>query len=110
MMLSPETLFFGLFVAVLFYLGYRMTRFGGFRGAMFGARIERTVGEVRGRSMGVMNVTLKVHALRRDEAEKRVGLEVVAKSFASYSMMPVSLSPSQAQELIALLQRVLETG
>lgn len=106
---APEALFFVVFAAVLGYFGYRMLRHGGFRGAMFGARIEQTVGEVTGEKQGPMNVALKVHALRRDDSEKLIGIELVAKSFASYQMMPITLSVSQAQQLASLLQNAART-
>ncbi|HKB98022.1 MAG TPA: hypothetical protein VKD23_04465 [Terriglobales bacterium] len=56
--LGFEVIFFAVFAGVIGFFVYRMFRHGGFKAAMFGARIERTVGEVR--------------------------VEFVAKSFASY--------------------------
>ena len=98
-----ETLFFVVFFAIVGYFVYRMIRHGGFKAAMFGARIDRTVGEVSGEKQGPMGIALKVHILRRDAAEKLVGVEFVAKGFASYQMMPVTLSVAQAQQLASLL-------
>jgi hypothetical protein len=106
---APETLFFVIFTAVVGYFGYRMLRHGGFKAAMFGARIEHTVGEVPGEKQGPMSVALKVHALRRDNSEKLIGIELVAKSFASYQMMPITLSVNQAQQLASLLQNAART-
>jgi hypothetical protein len=89
---APGTLlFFAIFAAVGGYLAYRPLRHGGFKAAMFGARIERTVCEVPGESQGIMSVVLKVHALRRDNSEKLIGIEFVAKSFAGYQMTPVTI-------------------
>ena len=102
-----EVLFFAAFVGVIGFFAYRMIRHGGFRAAMFGARIDRTVGEVSGEKQGPVGVALKVHILRRDAAEKLVGVEFVAKSFASYQMMPITLSASQAQQLAALLNEAV---
>jgi len=101
--LGFEVLFFAVFAAVIGFFVYRMFRHGGFKAAMFGARIERTVGEVIGEKQGPVAVALKVHILRREAAEKLVGVEFVAKSFASYQLMPITLSASQAQELASLL-------
>src|SRR5262245_55983824 len=96
--------FFAVFAVVVGYFAYRMVRHGGLKGAMFGARIERTVGEVPGERQAGMRVALKVHALSRDNSENLVGIELVAKSFASYQMTPVTLSVHEAQQLASLLQ------
>jgi hypothetical protein len=101
---APGTLFFLIFAAVVGYFVYRMLRHGGFKGAMFGARIEHTVGEVSVEKQGPMRIALKVHALRRGDSEKLVGIELVAKSFASYQMTPITLSVHEAQQLVSLLQ------
>lgn len=98
-----ETLFLIAFIAVVSYFVYRIIRHGGFKAAMFGARIDRTVGQVSGERQGPVGITVKVHVLRRDAVEKLVGVEFVGKSFASYQMMPVTLSVIQAQQLASLL-------
>lgn len=103
----PQTLFFILFAGIVGLFAYRMLRFGGIKAAMFGARIDRTVGEVAGEKQGPVGVVLKVHVLRREPAEKLVGVEFTAKSFASYQMMPITLSLSQAKQLASLLQAAL---
>jgi len=102
-----EVLFFAVFAAVIGFFVYRMFRHGGFKAAMFGARIDRTVGEVSGEKQGPVGVALKVHILRREATEKLVGIEFVAKSFASYQMMPITLSASQAQQLASLLNEAV---
>jgi hypothetical protein len=102
-----EVLFFTVFAAVIGFFVYRMLRHGGFKAAMFGARIDRTVGEVSGEKQGPVGVALKVHILRREAAEKLIGVEFVAKSFASYQMMPITLSASQAQQLASLLNEAV---
>ena len=86
-----------------------MLRHGGFKAAMFSARIEYMVGEVSGVSQGPVSVALKIHALRRDNSEKLIGIEIVTKSFASYQMMPITLSVHQAQHLASLLQNATRT-
>jgi hypothetical protein len=102
-----ETLFFIIFAAFVGFFLYRIIRHGGFKAGMFGARIDRTVGEVGGEKQGPVSIALKVHILRRDPTEKLVGVEFVAKSFASYQMMPVTLSISQAQQLASLLNEAV---
>jgi len=94
--------FFVLFIGSFIY---RIIKNGGFKAAMFGAPIERTVGEVSAsRSSRLMNVAVKVHVLGGNSSDKAIGLEFVATSFASYQMMPVSLSTVEAKKLIMLLE------
>lgn len=92
------------FVAFGLYFIYRMVRHGGFRGAIFGARIARAVGEVMAEEKGPIRLSVKVHLLERDSSVKLVGLELVAKSIASYQTTPVTLSQQQALHLASLLQ------
>ena len=96
----------GIILLVVSSMVLRVIRHGGLKAAMFGARVDRTIGEVRGEKQGgVVGVAVRVHVLRRDlGAEKLVGVELVAKSFLSYQMMPVTLSESQAIQLAELLK------
>jgi len=101
---------FGVFplfiVAVAAYFGYRIIRYKGLRGALFGAEIRKTVGEFEGARLGPIRTILRVHVLGPDNMSgKNVGLEFVAKSFASYQMMPVALSRAETATLMALLQQ-----
>src|SRR5262245_10561701 len=107
--LSPGTLFFIAFAAMVGSFVYRMIRIGVLKDAIFGARIESTVGEVRSESQGFMNVALKVHALRLENSEKRVGIELVAKTFLSYQMTPITLSVHQAEQLASFLHDAIRT-
>ncbi len=91
---------------VILYFVTRIVRYGGFKAAMFGARIERTVGEVYGSGSKFMGSTIRVHVLEGD-AEKAIGLEVVQKGPGAYSMQPCSLSASEASKLVQLIQSAL---
>lgn len=95
--------FFVVFAAAAGSFIYKMIKHGGWRAAMFGAPIERTVGEVEGGGIKLMKVGLKVHKLGGGR-EKAVGVELVAKSLGSYQMMPLTLSSMEAKKLIALLE------
>jgi hypothetical protein len=97
-------LFFVVFALVAGSFIYKIFKHGGFKAAMFGAPIARTVGEVQGGGIKFMNIAVKVHTLGGDSPEKAIGLEFVAKSIASYQMMPVTLSASEAKKLATLLQ------
>lgn len=103
-------LVFFLLIGGRFFL--KFMKFGGFKAAMFGAPIERTMGEAEGTGSGMMNISVKVHRLGGGP-ERAVGLEFVAKSFASYQMLPVALSAAEAKKLNQLLDaatRGVSTG
>ena len=92
-----------IFAAIVITFVVNVIRHGGFKAAIFGAPIERTVGEVRVTRGGIGSTTMKVHVLRK-ETELKVGLEVVTKSVASYHMMPFTLTASEAKRLSELLE------
>jgi hypothetical protein len=95
--------FFAAFVG--FFL-YRTIRYKSLRGAMFGATVLQTVGEVDGARQGPVSVKLKVHVLGdTDRPEGSVGLELVARSFASWQTTPITLPRAEAQKLLILLQQ-----
>jgi hypothetical protein len=100
---SFEFVFFAIFALVAGSFIYKIFKHGGLKAAMFGAPIERTVGEVKGGGVKFMTIAVKVHTLDGDSPEKAIGLEFVAKSIASYQMMPVTLSASEAKKLATLL-------
>jgi hypothetical protein len=102
-----ENLFWVFFLGIIGYFIFRMVRYGGFRAAMFGAKIEKTLGEVEGHRQPLMSLRLKVHLLEGNPSEKAVGLELVAKSVASYQMMPITLSTAEAKKLVLLLQSAI---
>lgn len=106
--MSFEYIFLAGFIGVLGYFVYRIIRYKGFKGAMFGAEILETFGEVSGSKSGFVSVSLKVHALSGPDAlHSLVGLEVVARSGLSYQMSPMTLERSEAQKLISLLERAV---
>jgi len=106
MELKPEYIFWAIFAAVIFSFLFKMAKNGSFKAAMFGARIKNTVGEVSGASSKMMNLKLKVHELDDITNERAVGLELVEKSFASYQMMPITLSLTEAKKLADILNQV----
>ena len=97
-------LFFAVFALVVGSFIYKVLKHGGLKAAMFGAPIASTIGEVKGGGVKFMNIAVKVHTLGGGSTDKAVGLELVAKSVASYQMMPVTLSVSEAKKLVTLLQ------
>lgn len=103
-----ENLFWVAFLGIAGFFVFRMARYGGFKAAMFGATIEKTLGEVEGYPQPPVSTLLKIHILGGGSPEKAVGLEFVAKSFASYQMLPITLSASETKKLVSLLQAAVE--
>ena len=97
-------LFYAVFALVVGSLIFKIIKHGGLKAAMFGAPIERTIGEVVGGGVKLMNIAVRVHKLGGGTPDKAIGIEFVAKSFASYQMMPVTLSVTEAKKLSMLLQ------
>ena len=102
-----DHLFPYLFPALIVLIGasllFRMVKYGGLRGATFGARIDATLGEVDLPRSSLVSKKIRVHVLQHDT--EQIGLEFVARSVASWQMMPFSLTRAEAHELIVLLQR-----
>jgi hypothetical protein len=99
------------FIAVMASMFRGFFKHRGLKGLLFGAGIRLTVGEVEGKGRTFMSekITLKVHVL--DAApEKALGLEFVAKSIASYQIIPFSMSATEARKLIAHLQTAIKQG
>lgn len=81
-------------------------RHGGFKGALFGAGIKNTVGEVLINNSRWTKFTIRIHNL--DSAPDRaVGVELVAKSAGSYHVTPVAMSKSETRNLIELLDKAV---
>jgi hypothetical protein len=104
---THSLIFFSLLAVFLGLFGYRILKYGGFKGAVFGGRIERTLGEVRGTGRAAGNVKVRVHALAGGGEDRAVGVEFVATTIVSYQMFPITLSAKAAQDLIGLLQDAL---
>lgn len=97
-----EYLVFVPFVLVVGLMLTKVVRHGGVKAAMFGAAMGRSVGEVPlagGPRLG--SQTVKVHVL--ESAEKHVGVEIAARGPFGFSMVPLSLSRSEARRLADLL-------
>lgn len=94
-----------VFVPLLLVVGLmlaKVVRHGGVKAAMFGAAVGRAVGEVPlsgGPRLG--SHTVKVHVL--EGTDKQVGVEIAARGPFGFSMVPVSLSRSEARRLADLL-------
>jgi hypothetical protein len=98
-----DKVFWIIFLAVVGTFAWKIWKNGGFRGAMFGSRVERLIGEVAGERAALHGMKIKVHKLAGTDGKGTIGVELVAKSFASYQMTPVTLSRDAALQLAALL-------
>jgi len=97
-------MFFVIFALVVGSFVFKSFKYGGFKAAMFGAPIERTIGEVDGGSGKIMSIKVKVHMLGGNSPDKAIGLEFVAKSLTSYDMIPITLSAPEAKKLVGFIQ------
>ena len=84
-------LFFGVYGLIGLYFVGRIVRHGGLRGAMFGARVDRTIGVLELGRRGIRQQRVKVHRL------------VGSPSVAIDGTIPIVLTSEQAQTLSALL-------
>ena len=95
-----DNLFYVVFVAVAMYMAYQVFSKGGFKGAVFGSKILRTVGEIAIEKKGLMSQVVRVHALENG----RIGIELTSKALFSISMTGFTISPEQSVQLISHLQ------
>lgn len=93
------------FALVFWYLLVRVIKYGGFKGGLFGAKVESTVGEVSGiTQMWFTKAAMKIDVLKNDDWTKDIGIGIVQKSFLSYKMTWISFKKSDVKKMIALLQ------
>ena len=103
-----ENTFFIIFGLVALYLIYQVVKNKGIKGAMFGARIIRTIGELELGRRGMVRTRLKVHRLDpRGAGSPEIGLELFTTMIGSFHMTPVSLTREEAMRLGALLSEAV---
>ncbi len=101
-----DYLFVILFLFVAGSIIMKMLKHGGFKGAIFGAGIQRTIAEVPGSGPGFGCLSLKAHKLD-NSPRKSVGIELSSKSFSGYQMIPMTLSTTEVKQLTALLDQAI---
>jgi hypothetical protein len=110
-LLKPEFFGFGVLAMaaiVTVNIVYHSIKNKGLEGALFGARISGTVGELELGRTGPVSTTRKLHRLQAPElGAPTVGIEVVNRSFASDHMMPIRLTSEQATVLKELLAQAI---
>lgn len=109
--MKPEFFIYGIWALAALAVAnfvYRAMKNRGLKGAMFGARITRTIGELDLGKIGPVRTTLKLHRLEsRELGAPTVGIEVVNRSVASYHMLPIRLTSEQAAVLRELLSQAM---
>lgn len=109
--MSGETLFFIVLGGIAAYFLYSVFRHGGFKGAMFGAKISSSIGEVSVSGRGLFSQKLKVHLLESDDpAAPRVGIEFTSSTPLSWNTIPITLSDADVRELISFLEQSLASA
>jgi hypothetical protein len=101
---TASLVFFAIFGVIVTGFIYRIVKYSGFKSAMFGGHIERTLGEVEGTGQTLGSVKLRVHTLSGGGEDRAVGRELVATTIGSYQMLPITLSVSGVDELVSLLR------
>jgi hypothetical protein len=100
-------------IAVLSFV-VKLVRNRGFKGAMFGAPVQRLVGEMelRPQKRSMMTTRVKVHALEPQDPSRGpdVGIEVTRSAPLAWTMSPVSLTKGEARELAELLARAAQVA
>jgi hypothetical protein len=100
--LNPGYLIAFVLLLIPGYLIYRIRKYGGFKGALFGARVRETIGEAVGPVGHIATSRIKVYAL--DGApERAVGVELYASGGESRMMTAVSLD--ETERLIEFLKQ-----
>jgi hypothetical protein len=100
-----------LFAVVLGVWIFNLIKHRGVKGAMFGAELRGTVGEMTLNANPLAKSTVKVHRLQPSDpsAGPHVGVELGFSSvLGAWEMRPVPLTRSQAQELAHLIAKAAE--
>jgi hypothetical protein len=93
--------------AIIAWMLFRILKYRGLGGAFFGARIERTVGEVVACGGRTWSVKMKVYELNDNVSDKAIGLAVITKGLGSYESSAVTLPASGAMQLATLIESSL---
>lgn len=106
--LDFETLWWGAAIVGVVTMVYRLLRYGGFRDAMYGAEVERELGEVEGNAHGGLSVTVRVHQLAGAGSDRALGIEMIGRHWASRESQFATLSRGQARQVIGILKEAIE--
>jgi hypothetical protein len=103
--------FLALFGLALLYFLFQVIKNRGFRGAVFGAPVARTIGQLNLGRKGMVRTRLKVHRLEpREPSSPEIGIEVWTKTIGAFSIAPLPLTREQAVTLSSLLSQAAAEG
>lgn len=102
-----------LFVLLAVFAGsnllFRIVKHSGLKGALFGAAIGSTVGQVDLGGGALSRKRVKIHRLVSSSPDEPVvGLEIAQSPIGSFSMVPVALNREEAVTLARLLTEAAE--
>ncbi len=100
-----QYIFLAIFAAIIAYWLFQVST-KGFKGALFGGAIERTVGEITLARRGILGGRLKVHRVAAEHG-RMVGIEIVFWTPLSYQMIPVTLTSEEAKRLGEMLTQAI---
>ena len=89
-------------LAIFGVLIFRVVKYGGVRGMLYGSRIVRTIGEIQLEPRAGSTGVLRVHVL----ADGRVVVERVSRSRLSSTLNGVPMDRASVAKLIDVLRRV----
>jgi hypothetical protein len=94
-------------LALLVVFAVRSARHGGALGALFKARITRTLGSVEVVNSAAPKLHIKVHALQKSEPGW-VGVEFQTFNGDNWRISPLTLSRAEARDLASLLAQAAD--
>ncbi len=101
----PVILFAVAFVTVAGFFITRLVKYGSFRGALYGARVIATFGDVEVQRNGSTATSIRVHALE----DGRIVLEQSTRALLAYRADGIPMGPIDADRLIHYLQQARAT-
>lgn len=85
---------------ILIYFIYQVISKGGIKGALFGSKVIRTLGEIPLKESGFYRQYLRIHNLENGN----VGIELTSRAPFGFSMNGYSITKLQVDQLIIFLQ------
>jgi hypothetical protein len=96
------------FVFALIYIIGKIIFKDGLRPLFYGAKIDEKIGEINSNTKSIFKGGVIVDLLSKKNGVKKVGITVVIKSLTGISMLSVSLSKDEAQELLKYLKEAID--
>ncbi len=96
------------FFCIFIYLTYSIIT-KGFRGALFGGKILKTIDDEIKNRKGIIHSKIKVHVIDKTrEMENSISIELRQHMYLSGGIMPINLSRTDTLKLISMLEAALK--